>query len=275
MAGQKRRKPDGVIGFIADAISDQQKARAQAQRLEETARAAWAKENAKMARANARDEARQTQRETRERELAEGHAEAEAVTRTLQSRLIELRSLLTGTLDEDPYLSWDRFKTAVMIPEFKPPKRLTSELPSPQMADFLPEPPTGLGALTPGRRRAHAQALAEGQAAHEQAVTDHAQAERHRKEQLAKAQSDHEQSASRERENVRHQHAAVDQMARDFADGQRKAVADYFIGVLTVQRYCGCRKPVRPGGTRESHPRRGQTVRPGNDRVGDSSGQRT
>jgi hypothetical protein len=95
MAGRKRRKPDGAAGFIAGAISDQQKARARTQRLEATAQLAWAKENAKMATANARERARQEQRE---REIAEGHAEAEAVTRALQGHLTELRTLLTGTL---------------------------------------------------------------------------------------------------------------------------------------------------------------------------------
>jgi len=129
MAGRKRRKANGVVGFIADAISDQQKARAQTQRLEARAQQAWAKENAKMAAANARDKARQTQREAREREIAEGQAEAEVVTRTLQSRLTELRTLLTGTLGEDPYLPWDRFKEPLLIAEFKPSKRLATELP--------------------------------------------------------------------------------------------------------------------------------------------------
>jgi restriction system protein len=51
------------------------------------------------------------------------------------------------------------------------------------------------------------------------------------------ARSDYERSADRERERVRRQHAAVDQTARDFAEGKRKAVADYFSGTLSVQRY--------------------------------------
>ena len=130
MAGRKHRKPDGVAGFIADAISDRRKAQAQTQRLEARAQLAWAKENAKMAAANAREKARQEQREAREREIAEGHAEAEAVTRTLQGHLTELRTLLTGTLDEDPYLPWDRFKVPLLTAEFKPPQRLAKELPS-------------------------------------------------------------------------------------------------------------------------------------------------
>ena len=67
MAGRKR-KPGGVAGFIADAISDRQKA----QQLEAKAQLAWAKENAKMATADAREKARQEQREARDREIARG-----------------------------------------------------------------------------------------------------------------------------------------------------------------------------------------------------------
>jgi hypothetical protein len=129
MAGRKRRKPDGVAGFLAGAVSDRQKAQAQTQRLEARAQLAWAKENAKTAAANAREKARQEQREAREQEIAAGHAEAETVTRTLQANLTELRTLLTGTLDEDPYLPWDRFKVPFLTAEFKPPQQLATEPP--------------------------------------------------------------------------------------------------------------------------------------------------
>ena len=237
MAGRKRQKPDGMAGFIAGAIGDRQKAQAQNQRMEARAQLAWAKENAKTAAANAREKARQEQREAREQEITAGHAEAEAVTRTLQANLSELRTLLTGTLDEDPYLPWDRFKEPVLLTEFKPPQELVTDLPAPQVSDFMPEPLTGLGALTPGRKRAYAEAVADGKAAYEQATAAHAQAERDRKERLARARSDHELSMRREQERVRRQHADIDQMARDFAGGKRKAVADYFRGVLAVQRY--------------------------------------
>lgn len=237
MAGRKRQKPDGVAGLIAGAIGERQKAQAQNQRLEARAQLAWAKENAKTAAANAREKARQEQGEAREQETAAGHAEAEAVTRTLQGNLTELRTLLTGTLDEDPSLPWGRFKEPLLLTEFKPPQELVTELPGPQVSDFMPEPLTGLGALAPGRKRAYAEAVAHGEAAYEQATAAHAQAERDRKERLTRARSDHELSVRRERERVRQQHAVIDQMARDFADGKRKAVADYFSGVLAVQRY--------------------------------------
>jgi hypothetical protein len=202
MAGRKRRKPDGVAGFIAGAVGDRQKAQAQNQRLETRAQLAWAKENAKTAAVNAREKARQEQREAREQEIIAGHAEADAVTRTLQANLTELRTLLTGTLDKDPYLPWDRFKEPLLLTEFKPLQELVTELPAPQASDFMPEPLTGLGALAPGRKRAYAEAVAHGEAAYEQATAAHAQAKRDRKERLARARSDHELSVRREREQV-------------------------------------------------------------------------
>jgi restriction system protein len=239
MATRKRRKPDGVLGLIGGVVSDQQRAKAQTQRLEARAQQAWAREEAKVTAADARERARQQRLEAREAEIAEGRAEAEAVSRALQGHLTELRTILAGTLKEDPYLSWDRFKVPLLTDEFKPPKGLADELPPPWEADFMPDAPTGLGALAPGRRRAYAQAAAQGKAAYEQAVSSHVVAERKRRDLLGRAQAAHRQTVSQERERVLRQHAGVEQMAREFADGKRKAVADYFSGVLAVQRYPG------------------------------------
>ena len=216
---------------------DRRKAKAQAQRLEAQAQRAWAKEYAKTAAQNVREEQKQQQRQAREQEVADGHAEAEGVTRTLQGNLTELQTMLTSTLAEDPYLPWDRFKEPLLVTEFRPPQGLAAELPPPRASDFMPAPLNGLGALAPGRKRAYAAAITQAEASYAQAVAVHAQAERDRKEQLARAQSDHEQSVDREQARVRRQHAVIDLMARDFAAGKRKAVADYFIGVLSVQRY--------------------------------------
>lgn len=239
MAGRKRRRPDGIAGLVAGVVSDQQKARIQTQRLEARAQLAWAKEDAKVSAAEAREQARRDRQSEREREIADGRAEAEAVTRTLQGHLTELRTLLTGNLRVDPYLTWDRFKVPRLAAEFNPPERLAEPVPSPREADFMPEPPTGLGALAPGRRRAYATAVEQGEIAYWQAVSAHAEAERSRVQELARARAAHQQAASRERSRVDRQHESVDQMARDFAEGKRKAVADYFSGVLAVQRYPG------------------------------------
>ena len=132
----------------------------------------------------------------------------------------------------------------LLAAEFKPPQRLATKLPPPRASDCTPGPLTGFGALAPGRRRAYADTVAQGEAAYELAITAQAQDERDRKEQLAQARAAHEQSVNRERERVPQQHAAVYQMARDFADGKRKTVADYFSDVLAVQRYPATSRPA-------------------------------
>src|SRR5947209_3079776 len=104
MAAQKRRKATGVTSLVTAALREQQKGRLEAQRLEQQAAAAWAKEEAKTAAAAGREKNRQDRQAAREREIAAGHAEAEAVTRVLQARLTELETLLASTLDEDPHI---------------------------------------------------------------------------------------------------------------------------------------------------------------------------
>jgi restriction system protein len=196
---------------------------------------AWVRENTKVAAAKARQE----QLEAKERQIVAGHAEAEAATRTLQARLTELDTLLAGTLDEDPYLPFDQFKEQMRVIAFRPPEAHASPAPEPQVHDFMPEHVSVLGALAPGRKRAYAAAVAQGQAEYERAVAEHARGERSRLEQIARARDAYEQFAVRERERIRLQHATVDQMAKDFAEGKRKAVADYFREVLAMQRYPG------------------------------------
>ena len=220
MAAPKRRKPGD-----------------QTARLEFQAASAWAKANAKIAADEAQDKAKREEKAAREREVAAGHAEAEAATRTLQARLTELETLLASTLGEDPYLPFDRLKEPMPQARFQPPRHLAAPTPAPELT--LPQPPSGPGALLPGRKRAHADAVAQRQGAYEQATAEHAMAEQDRLEQLAWARAAHERALAGERERAGRQHAAIDQMAGDFAAGKRKAVADYFTEVLAVQSYPG------------------------------------
>ena len=122
-------------------------------------------------------------------------------------------------------------------PELTRRAKQLKEPPPPRDSDFLPAPPSGLSALAPGRKRAHAAAAAEAQAAYARALAEHAQAERRRQELLARAHAGYEQAIAREKERIRRQHAVIDRLAGDFAAGRRKAVADYFREVLARQRY--------------------------------------
>lgn len=186
-----------------------------------------------MTAANAKDQAKRE----REREIAQGHERAAAVTRALESRLVGLKTLLKGVLGEDPYLPFDSFKEPLVVSGYRPPSRLSTPAPEPQWESFLPTPLAGWGALLPGRRREYDAALAKGRAGYAQAVAARDEAERLRLEELARDQAAHERAANRERERVARQHSVVDQLAADFVAGKRAAVAAYFREVLAVQRY--------------------------------------
>jgi restriction system protein len=222
MVAPKRRKPGNPTA-----------------RLESRAEAAWIRQNMKIEAAAAREKAKQDEKAAREREIAAAQSEAEAITRALQARLTELETLLASTLGEDPYLPFERLREPMPQARFQPPPQLAEPAPAPEPDAFLPPPLSGLGVLAPGRKRAHANAVAQGQAAYEQAVAAHARTEQDRLKQLAHAQAAHGKALAGDRERVRRQHAAIDQMARDFAAGERKAVAGYFAEVLAVQSYPG------------------------------------
>ena len=226
-----------MTSFVTDALNEQRKAREPTQRLELQAEAAWAREEAKIASANEQERAKQDRQAAREREIAAGHAEAEAVTRVLQARLTELETLLASTLDRDPHVPFDQLKEPLILPEFRPPEQLGLAAAAPEESDFMPEPLSGLGALAPGRKRAYAAAITQGQAEYGRAAAAHAQAEQRRREQLAQARAEYETALIRERERIEREHAVVDQLASDFAAGRRKAVADYFRQVLAMQHY--------------------------------------
>lgn len=182
MAAQKRRK-SGLTSFVTDAVHEHQKANLAAQKLEQRAFKDRAKEAAKAKTVADREKATQA----REAEIAAGHAEAEAATRTLQARLTELETLLVSTLEEDPYLAFEQLKEPMLLPEFHPPPELAVPGRQPEENDFLPEPPSGLSALAPGRKRAHAAAVEEGRAAYAQALTQYGQTERARQEQCRRS----------------------------------------------------------------------------------------
>jgi restriction system protein len=229
----KKRKPAGLTGFIADAISDQNKAAETTKRLEAKADIAWAGVAAKASAAEARERVKLDARAARQAEVDAGNEEAEAVTRTLQSRVAELETLLAVTLDQDPYLPFDRLKEPAPRYRFEPPVHLAEAKPAPRLN--LPESPKGLAALT--RKREHARVAAQWQAAYEQEAAEHARAEQDRLLQLASAKAAYESALATEKERVRGQHVEIDRLAVEFAEGNRNAVTSYFREVLSVQNY--------------------------------------
>lgn len=235
MSGRKR-KPT-ISGLISDAVADRQRAKQQSAKLERQAVTAWAKESAKSAARQQREQAARDRQQARESELRAGLAEADAVTRTLQARITELETLLASTLNEDPFIPFSSLKEVWQPHDFHPPADLASPGRPPEERDYLPAPLSGLAALSPARRRAYALAEQESRQRYHRDVSAYEDNEQRRKETLEQARSQYEAWCRQERERVGRQHQAVDRWAADYAEGKRKAVADYFAHVLRSGRY--------------------------------------
>jgi restriction system protein len=164
-----------------------------------------------------------------------GAAAAKTMKTQLDSRITELRTLLTSVLAAPPQLTFAMLKRAAEVPPFDPGD-LGRPLPAPAWEDFAPSAPGALSSLVGGKTR-YARALDAALESFQQAVTEHRCAERERSRQLERARDDHDLMARRINAEVREHNAAVDEFERNFRAGMPEAVEEYFTEVLALSEY--------------------------------------
>jgi restriction system protein len=164
-----------------------------------------------------------------------GAAAAEAMKTQLDSRITELRTLLTSALATPPQLTFGMLKRAVEVQPFDPDD-LGRPLPAPTWQDFAPPAPSALSSLVGGKAR-YARALDAAQESFQQAVTEHRYAEDERSRQLERARAEHDLTARGIDAEVREHNAAVDEFEGNFRAGASEAVEDYFAEVLALSEY--------------------------------------
>ena len=217
--------------------------------LERRQRAALARERQQqqVIRQLARDQKQADQRaaraDTAERKRQEqlahdaGAAAAAAMKAQLESRLGELRTILTSALPVPPRLPFAMLKRTVQAPPFdpgdlgKPPR-------TPVWEDFAPPPPGMLSGLVGGKAR-HARAVEDARQAHQRAVAEHRRREDRRLGQLRAAREEHDRKVQALEAEVREHNAAVDELERDFRSGVPDAVEEYFTELLALSQYPG------------------------------------
>lgn len=159
--------------------------------------------------------------------------EAEALERDLERRLHALEGLLEATLDVDDYIDLDTLKPAWQPPGFEA-GRLAQPRPAPRLE--LPEPPRGLKAAMPGAKRKHEELVAQAEAAHAKAMSDHRAREAKREEKLARARADFDRRLAERRAQHEAEVARVDEFAAAVAARDPEALAEYFGLVLNASR---------------------------------------
>lgn len=196
----------------------------------------------------------------REAHVAAMEAEVERLNLELAEIYEEIDSLLLATLDVDDHVDLNTLRIVATHPPFDRPEL---EVPTPPPSPFLdppepiyvaPDPPSGiLGGLF--GKKAHARAVAEAVAAHEQAVAvwesrmaqqearrrmaaeQHTKAEIQRLEALQAARARFVAACeAREAEAARH-NAAIDELITNLAYGTVDAVQEYVSIVLSNSAY--------------------------------------
>lgn len=114
-----------------------------------------------------------------------GAAAAAVMKAQLDSRLAELKTILTSALPTPPHLPFAMLKRTVQAPPFDP-GHLGRLPPAPKWDDFAPLPPGMLSGLVGGKAR-HARAMEHARQAHESAVAEHQRHEDRRLRRLLAA----------------------------------------------------------------------------------------
>lgn len=173
---------------------------------------------------------------SREAHLAAAQGNVEDANEQLDARVQALQTVLIGALGR----TWQfRFESLKAEPRrlVWTPGALEHEEPAPAPSTFAPPPLGGLASLKPGAKRRHAEAVAEGNAKYEQAVSKHAKREAERRRELAEARAKFDAEMAAVAAGTEQQHAAVDELQARLVAGDPDAVTEFFSNVLEPDRY--------------------------------------
>jgi len=164
-----------------------------------------------------------------------GAAAARAMREQLDSRVAELKSVLTSGLSEPPTLNFAMLKRTADYPAFDP-GGLGRQLAAPDWAAFAPPVPGALSGLVGGKSR-YQRAKDAAWAMFQGALADHARAEEARSRELKTARHDYQVLVDKNNTETRERNAAVDELEENFRAGAPDAVEEYFTQMLALSEY--------------------------------------
>lgn len=218
---------------LASQIAQAQRNAARARQAEVRANLA-AQRNAERARAaylrSVAADARERQRLYQESRAADVAASNEG----LEAAISALEKILADTLRVDDYVDFESLKQPVVMPLWQRTD-LERPLVAPQLAQFMPVPPTGLSKIT-GKAK-YEQAVAAAHATFQHHSAQYAAAEQQRLHALAQAQAEYSMQVERARSEAARQHTEIDAFRAEFSAGEPDAVVSYFDLVLQRSVY--------------------------------------
>ena len=168
--------------------------------------------------------------------LAATQGSFDQANRDLEARMDALQTVLTSCLDRREHFDLESLKTYPRKPTWSP-GALDREEPMPDPSAFAPAPLSGFASLKPGAKKRQEEAIAEGTARYDQAVSERADRETERRRQLAEARASFDAEADALADTVAQQHAAVDELRTRLEAGDPESVTEFFSNVLQPDRY--------------------------------------
>lgn len=173
----------------------------------------------------------------RRRPYAESRtADAAAMNNDLEAAVSALGGLLAASLKAGDLVSFSMLKTPASPPQWRHAE-LEQPEPAPVLEAFIPQHLTGLSKVF-GKGK-HEQAVAEGRAWYEQAVSVHRAREERRTRALAAADAEWQAAANAANAQARKQHQEIDAFEADYRRGDLDAIVAYCSLVLEASRYPG------------------------------------
>lgn len=221
-------------GFTATLVQMQREAeRRQRQESQALRRAEAEAERAR----KAYERAAAAEEKDRQRLYAESRAaDVTALNEGLAVDLGRLVSVLGETLDIDNFLDFATLKEVRKVPPWEP-GNLATPLPAPSPTAFQPPSLTGMKKLMPGAKRRFSEQWEQGRRPYEEALSQHALAERERQHGHAEAWRQYQEQIADLDRRLKDQHSEIDAFKTAFRAGQPRAVTEYFALVLQASNY--------------------------------------
>ena len=157
-------------------------------------------------------------------------AEVDKRNRDLQATLGRLRGALVGSLSESTAFGFSTLKTSPMLPTFVDPN--PPDLPAPQLEEFIPAAPRGFRAHMPGAKLKYDWEVKVAKAAYEEARQAYDKQQSHRQVIQASARTEYDKTVAHLERTARRHNNHVDELERNFKQGDAGAVVEYFTTVL-------------------------------------------
>jgi len=222
-------------GFAASVRARREAEHQEVARHRAESQTARALERARKAYARAqREEEREKSRlyaESRAAEVAEENQQ-------LEHRLSDLHGLLSRALDVDSFLDLDTLRHELVLPTFDAKGLDVPEAPA-DLGSYLPKAPSFLAKLWPGVGANHERQVTAGRAKYEQDERSRAERGVAREQALSQARAEYHRQVLAAEDEHTVQQASLEELKRQFAVGEPKAVVEYFPLVLEASSYPG------------------------------------